>query len=309
MIAVNTSGSITSTANLVYAGDLQGNLWRVDVSNANPALWAATVLFQARDASGNMQPITTKPIATLNPRFPQVLGTLVMFGTGQYLGVPDIANGKVQSIYGVYDPPAGYTSALTRSSLLQQTLATAMLGTQQVRTISGTAPTFPANKGWYMDLSLLSGERVINDPRLFAGGELILTTFQPIVPLPGACTIAGSSYLMVLNFATGGSFTTPQFDANGDGHDQLIGYGGSDRGGPAGPPGGPVAGKCLCVRRNVAFWRSLEQAAPASPSSQRTALAVAPVLPARPSSAARILTSMQLVGAPKSRTAWWEIRQ
>ena len=47
---MNSGGEVAGYANIVYAGDLQGNLWRVDISNRNPALWAVTVLFQARDA-------------------------------------------------------------------------------------------------------------------------------------------------------------------------------------------------------------------------------------------------------------------
>jgi type IV pilus assembly protein PilY1 len=306
VIAVNTSGAITATANIVYAGDLQGNLWRVDVSNANPNLWSATVLFQARDGSGNMQPITTKPVATLNPRFPQVLGTLVMFGTGQYVGVPDIANGNVQSIYGVYDPPAGYASPLTRSSLLQQTLATATLGTTQVRTISGTAPTYPANKGWFIDLSLLSGERVINDPRLFSGGELILTTFQPIVPSAGVCATLGSSYLMVLNFATGGAFTTPQFDANGDGHinssDMVV----PASGGAAVAPVGLSLGN---VYASGATMRSGALGTGGAGIAIVTTTGLGTGTVGSVGVGGTNFNSTAVGGRPTSRTSWWEIRQ
>ena len=53
VIAVNSGGQLAGFANIVYAGDLQGNLWRVDVSNPNPAMWTATVMFQARDPLGN----------------------------------------------------------------------------------------------------------------------------------------------------------------------------------------------------------------------------------------------------------------
>jgi type IV pilus assembly protein PilY1 len=298
VVAVNTSGAVTATANLVYAGDLQGNLWRVDVSNANPALWATTVLFQARDSSGNMQPITTKPVVTLNPRFPQVLGTLVMFGTGQYVGLPDISNTKVQSIYGVYDPPAGYASPLTRASLLQQTLANAMLGTTQVRTITGVAPTFPANKGWFMDLSLLSGERVINDPKVFTGGMLILTTFQPIPPAPGVCTTLGSSYLMVLNVATGGTFTTARFDANGDGHINASDLVVPAIGGAAVAPVGVSLGNVIAsgvTNRTGAFGLG----------GTGVTLITTTGLP----DGARSVGSRAIGTPPKVRTAWWEIRQ
>jgi type IV pilus assembly protein PilY1 len=295
VIAVNTSGAVTAAANIIYAGDLQGNLWRVDISNANPTLWVATVMFQARDASGNKQPITTKPVATLNPRFPQVLGTLVMFGTGQYLGVPDISNGRVQSMYGVYDPPAGYSSAINRSNLLPQTLATATLGSLTVRTTSGTAPSYPANKGWYMDLNLLSGERVINTPALFSGGELIFTTFQPIPPAAGVCTTLGSSFLMVLNFASGQSFTTPQFDANGDGHigaGDMVTVSGITYGVAGVGLGSVYASGVTNLNGSVGGGSGL-------------AIVTVTSLPNGGTS----YVDPAAGGPPKARKAWWEIRQ
>jgi type IV pilus assembly protein PilY1 len=300
VVAVNSSGAVTASANLVYAGDLEGNMWRVDVSSSNPASWVATVLFQATDGpngTGNRQPITTTPVVTLNPRFPQVLGTLVMFGTGQYLGAPDIGNAHVQSVYGVYDPPAGYTTPLNRSSLLLQTLATTTLGATEARTVTGAAPTFPANKGWYMDLNLLSGERLINDPRLFVGGELVFTTFKPTVPAAGVCTTLGSSYLMVLNYATGGTFTTPQFDANGDGHinnlDTVVPASGGSAVAPVGVSLGNVYASGATTRTGgtggagIAIITTTQMGGIGSPG----------------------FITPPLGGRPKARTAWWEIRQ
>ena len=41
---------------------------------------------------------------------------MVMFGTGQFLGVPDMANENVQTIYGVYDPPGGYGTPLSAAT-------------------------------------------------------------------------------------------------------------------------------------------------------------------------------------------------
>jgi type IV pilus assembly protein PilY1 len=297
VVAVNTSGAVTANANLIYAGDLQGNLWRVDISNSNPNLWVPTVMFQARDnfPGGNKQPITTKPVVTLNPSFPQVLGTLVMFGTGQYLGVPDISNAHVQSVYGVYDPPAGYSTAINRSSLLKQTLANAMLGTLTVRTTSGTIPTYPANKGWYMDLDLLPGERVINTPALFSGGELIFTTFEPIPPALGVCTTLGSSFLMVLNFASGESFTTPQFDANGDGHigpGDMVTVGGVTLGVAGVGLGSVYASGVTNLNGSVGGGSGL-------------AIVTVTSLPGGGTS----YVDPPAGGPPKARRAWWEIRQ
>lgn len=210
---VNTGGELTAFANLLYAGDLQGNVWRVDISNADPTQWAVSILFQAADASNIPQPITTTPVVSLNPRYPQVLGTMVFFGTGQLLGTPDLTNRNTQTIYGVYDPPAGYASPLTRSSLVQQVLTAVPQGTTTLDVVTGNAVAIPTQKGWYIDLSLNAGERVIADPTLQAG-ELILTSY---IPNEVACTGGGSSNFYVINYATGSSFPSPQFDVNGDG--------------------------------------------------------------------------------------------
>jgi type IV pilus assembly protein PilY1 len=321
-IAVNSGGQVAGGANLVYAGDLQGNMWRIDISNSNPALWSVSVLFQANDglSPAHRQPITTKPVATLNPSFPQVLGTMVLFGTGQFLGVPDISNENVQSIYGIYDPPAGYTTPPTRTDLIGQTLGTATLGSLQVRTVSGAAVSIPTNKGWFMDLNLPTcsnppcGERVINDPRLETGGELVLTTYAPVPPATGSCTTGGSSALMVLNFATGGTFTTPQFDLNGDGFinssDTVVPTG-SITGIAVAPVGmslGSVYASAPTIRSgsfaNGTGIALITESTVGAPPGGGPPGGGPP-----PGGTKPIIQPVILKGSSKSRTAWWEIRQ
>ena len=315
--AVNSGGQVAGLANLVYAGDLQGNLWRVDISNANPALWAVSVLFQANDGVGNRQPITTKPVVSLNPRFPQILGTMVLFGTGQFLGVPDLTNENVQSIYGVYDPPGGQPTPLTRGNLMLQTLHTSTVttvsgGSEEVRYITGATGMVPANPGWYMDLNLPScasppcGERVINDPRLESGGELVLTTYQPIPPAAGSCNASGSSYLMVLNYATGGSFTTPQFDATGDGKINS-----SDTVTVSGNPL-PVAPVGMSLGLVYASAPTIRSGSFTSGTGIALITESVPGLGANGTGtggATPVIQPVILKGSSKSRTAWWEIRQ
>ena len=155
VIAVNSSGQLTQYSNLVYAGDLQGNLWRVNISNPNPALWTVTVMFQARDASNNIQPITTSPVATLNPRYPAVLGTMVYFVTGQLLGTPDLATTQVQTIYGIFDPAAGYSTPLQRtSSALEDEPLSYAYSNSAAYIVTGNALSIPTQEGWYIDLNL-----------------------------------------------------------------------------------------------------------------------------------------------------------
>jgi type IV pilus assembly protein PilY1 len=91
-------------ADYVYAGDLEGNLWKFDLTNADYTNW--TVAF--KDGSGNPQPlfqapgqpITTKPDVM---RHPQRHGYMVIFGTGRYLGITDFSDTSLNTIYGIWD--------------------------------------------------------------------------------------------------------------------------------------------------------------------------------------------------------------
>ena len=218
---VNGYGLVSAPADTVYAGDLQGNLWRVDISDPNPVNWTTKVIFQARDGSGGVQPITTAPAVTLNPQYPRKLGTLVIFGTGQLLGLSDLATTQVQSLYAILDaptgvgPPAGFVGIPTRADLVGQTMVTDTAGSVSVRTVPTVKPVvLPTSRGWYLDFSLAAGERLVTDPKVESGGGIVVTSYQPNT---SSCVGGGSAWLMVFNFATGGSFTLPELDTNGDG--------------------------------------------------------------------------------------------
>lgn len=214
---VNSTGSLAGPANVLYAGDLQGNVWRVDISNANPGNWTASVLSQAVDSSGNPQPITTQPLVSLNPDFPRLPGVMVFVGTGQLLSTSDLTTTQTQSLYGLYDAmPNG--SAITRSNLVQQTLTAGSVLTVNLTTVntvvaSSNLVTLPSQMGWYIDFSLNPGERVITDPALVAS-ELIVTTDQPSV---ADCQTNFDSWYYEFNYADGGRFPQPMFDVTESG--------------------------------------------------------------------------------------------
>jgi type IV pilus assembly protein PilY1 len=225
VVVVNSYGQVSAAANVAYAGDLQGNVWRVDITAANPANWIVSVMFQTTDPSGAPQPITTVPAVTLNPKFPNLLGTMVYVGTGQLLGVPDLSTTQIQTMYGIYDPPTGATPPIgfagipNRTNLQPQVLANESVNGVSVRTVPTPSavplpPTAGAVRGWYMDLSLSPGERVIADPEIESGGGVVFTTYQPNTSV---CSGGGSAWLMVLNFATGAAFPLPELDVTGDG--------------------------------------------------------------------------------------------
>ncbi|MGH8127335.1 MAG: pilus assembly protein [Gammaproteobacteria bacterium] len=208
---VSTTG--TSVSDRVYAGDLQGNLWRVDLSDPSPTNWSATVLFKAQ-TSGVDQPITTQPVASFAPPGAGG-GTMVYFGTGQYLGAPDIANTTAQDFYGISDKNS--TSGLpfgpsdTQAIIVNNTTVAGKL-VRVVKPSSDKKWWTNGKHGWNIALPD-TGERMITNPRL-VGGRIVFTTFTPSTV---ACSAGGYSWLMIVNYATGGELPGPELDLNDNG--------------------------------------------------------------------------------------------
>lgn len=228
----------------VYAGDLKGNLWKFDVTNASPANWKVaystaactlatpcTPLFVAQDGATtpNRQPITTAPQVTAHPQG----GAVVLFGTGKYLENSDTLTNGQQSFYGVWDKD-GVTAVTGRSQLVQQSvLETQTSGLNNYRITSSNFDTltdWPTKFGWYMDFPAPSpttgpGERVSYNP-LLRNDRIV---FPTLIPSDTPCVPGGSSWLMELDALTGNRLTTSPFDVNGGGFDNsdLFTYGGN----------------------------------------------------------------------------------
>ena len=96
------------TADYVYAGDLAGNLWKIDLTSTSLANWepaffqsgVASPLFRAVGPAGDAQPITSKPDVMYHL---QQRGYMVLFGTGKFLGTSDFTDTRVQTVYGLWD--------------------------------------------------------------------------------------------------------------------------------------------------------------------------------------------------------------
>jgi type IV pilus assembly protein PilY1 len=91
---------------LVYAGDLAGNLWRFDLSDANPANWKVNLMFTTYGSTGGATAAGNQPIV-FNPtamRDPVTRRPILVVGTGKYLGEPDRTSLiPQQSFYGIRD--------------------------------------------------------------------------------------------------------------------------------------------------------------------------------------------------------------
>ncbi|HEX7964782.1 MAG TPA: PilC/PilY family type IV pilus protein [Gammaproteobacteria bacterium] len=207
----------------VYAGDLLGNVWKLDTSDANPSNWTYATygtggpapLFTAVDANSNVQPITERLQVGKN----SAGQVMVFFGTGTYFLTGDNAvpsNPPVQAFYGIIDDK-GNTAAdqVQQSALLQQTVLQEKTVNGTPLRITSTNPMTSDNQGWYINLDYpkAQGERVVSDAVL-DNGRVIFTT---VIPQGTACQYGGISWLMELDIDNGGRLDVSPFDTNGDG--------------------------------------------------------------------------------------------
>lgn len=205
-----------------YAGDLRGNLWAFDLTNNTVAYSDGTnprPLFVAKDASNNIQPITSKPTVAFHPDSPSGShdpDLLIFFGTGKYLEISDLTNTSQQTFYGVWDNGNSIsTSPANRTDLVAQTIDTSSgsftdSDGNPLRLVSDNAVNYNSKLGWYLDLPE-SGERVVIEPLI--RGSLVF--FNTWIPSSSACDSGGTGYLMSLEILNGGEPDSVAFNIDG----------------------------------------------------------------------------------------------
>lgn len=170
------------TADVVYATDLKGRLWKFDISASTPSSWKSAILdgstpkpfFEAKDGSSQL-PITTAPTVS----FPPFGGVLVTFGTGKSIYTGDFPNTALtQRMYTVWDsldssralPPSDL------STLVQRTITRRSDGKMYVSG-SESAVNWATKDGWYINFPT-SSEMLLSTPE-YRGGVLAFTTVRP----------------------------------------------------------------------------------------------------------------------------------
>ena len=208
------------TADAIYAGDLLGNLWRLDVTgqdsySANGKLVKLAVL---TDASANPQPVTSKPSIEVHPG--STKKRFVMVGTGRLLDPTDEKSVQGQSFYAIADgtnasfnatpfpPSANPVYPITRTQLALNSNA-----------ISGITFDPAKQVGWYEELGVDTGTpavqasgsnpavpaiagtniawRVTSDSTSLAGS----VAFAAILPNGSVCSPSGNSRVYARDYA------------------------------------------------------------------------------------------------------------
>lgn len=221
------------TISYAYAGDLQGNLWKFDLTHSNIGQWGSPYkqgqtplpLFIAKDGAGKVQPITA-PLEIIR----QGGHPLILFGTGKYYEVGDHAvGGTIHSFYGILDNGSRITVVdrsdpafpLQKQEIIHEAVEEFDTPdndkiTWPIRVVTDNPVDYSTKRGWYLDLVSPvhgpQGERVVSAP-LARSGRIIFTT---LIPSDDPCEAGGTSWLMELGSQTGGRLDYSVFDLNVD---------------------------------------------------------------------------------------------
>ena len=178
------------TVEQIYGGDLDGNVWRFDLSDPNPALWPLLAEKLATLTDGvNPQPITTPPQIEVDLQ--NGVDRWVFVGTGKLLHVNDLPSVQQQTMYairdGSHDTPGVIGPALTRADL------------SLVSNATGLGAGVIAAKGWYDDLP--ANTRMISAPEAIGGIVGYVATGLAVDP----CEAGQPAHVFVRAFGNGQS--------------------------------------------------------------------------------------------------------
>lgn len=239
------------TTDVVYAGDLQGQMWKFDLTSTDPQRWGVAVwnssnvcngatstcepLVTVRSAQNQVQSIQVAPLWVSHP-----MGGLVLnFGTGRLLEDKDRKDTTPQTLYGIWDSSSyrrttqgvtathgpNVTSVKARSSLVQQTFTGSVtrtaasfdprsFTTSSRNPVGYSTTVASAPRGWFIDLPA-PGERLLAHPQLQDGRMVRFETqIPPQTPEEGLCSTSIRSeegYTLVLNGVTGHPGQQPVF--------------------------------------------------------------------------------------------------
>lgn len=249
------SNNDNGVADAVYAGDLAGNLWKFDVSDASPAAWKvgygnAAVPKPLFTAAGG-QAITARPDVTRHPKG----GYMVTVGSGRYVDIGDNAAGGIQAMYGIWDNDSEVTLADLQ---VQSVVRTANAANGKTYRLSTHAVGNPADallvgdnvislsdyhagkKGWSLTLPT-SGERVVTEATV-RNGRLVIST---LIPSTAACSFGGDGWIMEVHVFTGNRAAA--LDLNDDSQVNNADY--LDGSAPSGVRVGAVPAAATIVRK------------------------------------------------------------
>ncbi len=208
--AFSPNPRVVSLVERAYAGDLLGNIWRINLEAENIADWSMTRMTTLRDAAGNPQPVTSRLELTSFAYPGRVARTTIAVGTGRLLDQSDVTiasiASQVQSFYVIQDH--GDTVDNARTVLAERNLrihSDTTLAAQRYREVVGAggetniASPNASQRGWFFDLDVAANRERVTENPVIALGLLVFTTNSPS---NSACDAASALYVLNLQDGT-----------------------------------------------------------------------------------------------------------
>jgi type IV pilus assembly protein PilY1 len=193
------------TADAVYAGDLLGNVWRLDLTKTTGTGYDAPTqiaLLTDSSSAAAVQPVTTRPLIEVDKNS---LKRYVLIGTGKLLADSDIKSSQQQTFYAINDGTGSRfdTSATLPAAVGKYPITRANLNNNtDVKNGIGATPQKPS--GWYIDLGLNANniaQRVTSQAAANGG----IVAFAANLPDGDVCTPSGSNDVYAVSYGTGKS--------------------------------------------------------------------------------------------------------
>ncbi len=148
-------------AEQIYAGDLLGNFWRFDLSNADPALWTVGRLATLTDGGGIAQPVTSPPQIEID--VDNRIDRWVFVGTGKLYDDSDLSSTQIQTMYAIRDGTQDAPWALPFPAVTRGTTP----ATDLLALVHDVGHKFgldnKPDKGWFDDLP--AGQQIVAAPQ------------------------------------------------------------------------------------------------------------------------------------------------
>jgi type IV pilus assembly protein PilY1 len=193
--------ALDNTASRFYGGDLLGNLWRFDSDDLYLPSGREAVLLAKLIKDQKVQAITTRPeLSEVRVGTQQI--PVISIGTGSYLGMSDLNDKSVQSIYTIKDEltGTGFGDIRAAGKLVQQTLTQGATANEIAGSMTQVVD-WQTNAGWYVDLNTIqnSGERISLDPEQQLGVLRVVSNMPDQV----ACRPTAQSWIYEFDYLTG----------------------------------------------------------------------------------------------------------
>jgi type IV pilus assembly protein PilY1 len=196
-------------ADALYAGDLFGNVWRVDLTGTT---YTPMKIAKLTAPDGTVQPVTTSPVIQVDTNTGK---RYVFVGTGKLLDSADMNSTQTQTFYAINDGtlssfytastlPTGVTFPIQRTDLNNDT--------STILTGIGSNPA--KSMGYYIDLGTSNGKPYFINVEM-ASGSGTIAFIANSVDNSDACSPTGTNLGYTLYLGTGKSALF-QTDASGN---------------------------------------------------------------------------------------------